>query len=371
MQNGHHLAALVAHYRNYRDAYLAWVADRGYEPSLALPNYRRALVAWYEASIDSVDAYAGEPYQYITAVAGVYYGAPPAESAAFLGGNPLDYLPETIRLDDDGKLLLNSLDQAGTCKELMLLSDYHRLDPTALQRVFEGNLAELSRRIDDCRQGIGAPSPDAPRWKSVVTIAGRLDLIHTLEREETPTVATVPTPVPEVAISRRKSDHNLPSPAIILAGLLFGILLWLLYDTFNGRSPERLFAEYFSPYPNVFATSPPLTDIDRDLQRILEDYDRGDYRTAYDELLPTADHYPASPLYLGVCALALGDHIRARQWLARIQADSPYRDAAEWYDALAALDSGADAGANISLERIADASGHPYRDRARQLLSDL
>ena len=108
-----------------------------------------------------------------------------------------------------------------------------------------------------------------------------------------------------------------------------------------------------------------------DLQRILYYYERGDYRMAYDELLPTADAYPASPLYLGVSALALGDAARARQWLEEVPADSPYRDAAEWYDALAQLHLGAAAGAKLTLESIARSAGHPYRTPAQQLLSDL
>ena len=116
-----------------------------------------------------------------------------------------------------------------------------------------------------------------------------------------------------------------------------GVLAWLAYDTFGEASPDRLVTDYFAPYPNVFDTAPPTTEAERDLQRILYDYDRKNYAAAYDELLPVADYYPAAPLYLGVCALALNDPQRARQWLARVKADSAYRDAADWYDALATL----------------------------------
>ena len=380
MQDGHHLAELIAHYRAFREDYLAWVDDRSYEPSLALPNYRRALVAWYEASIDPVDAYEGDAYQYITALAGLYYGAPTPEAETFLGGNPLDYIPRTIRLDEHGQRLLNTITTSGPCKEALLLADYHQLAPAALDRLLD----DAPQTIATCRQTLGTPSPEAPRYKSVITLAGRLDLIHTLEREEAGgSKPTAPAPAaPVIPVSPTTPAHRsfppsrprsfpLPSLPIIIAGILFGILGWLAYDTFAAPSPEGLFTEYFTPYPSIFADAPPVTEADRDLQRILYYYDRGDYRTAYDELLPTADYYAAAPLYLGVSALALNDPARAIEWLTAVEADSPFKDAAEWYEALAHLNLGADAGARSLLERLAGSVGHPYRERAAELLSDL
>ncbi len=147
-------------------------------------------------------------------------------------------------------------------------------------------------------------------------------------------------------------------------------MLWLLYDTF-GQDPDGLAATYFAPYPNIFDANPPATEADRDLQRILYYYDRGEYRTAYDELLPTAPAYPASPLYLGVSALALHDPQRAGEWLNQIPSTSPFYPAARWYQALARLEMGATAGAKALLQQIAESSDHPYRSEATELLSDL
>ena len=381
MEDGRHLAELLSHYRDHRSAYLAWVADRGYEPSLALPNYRRALVAWYEATIDPVSAYAGDTFAYLTALAGVYYRAPAAEEETFLAANPLDYLPRTIQLSDEEQRLLAGLARSPDCRALLLLSDYHRLEPTAILRATGGTLGDLANRIDDCRQTVGAPGPDSDRWQNVITVAGRQDLISTLEREarsgpvaKAPVAAAaeIPSAAAAVPLTPRGGKFRWPRPATVVAGLLFGVLGWLVYTTFGTATPAALSTDYFEPYPNPFATVAPATEADRDLQRILMDYDRGHYRTAYDELLPVADAYPAAPLYLGVCALALDDPGRAREWLDRIPADSAYRDAADWYDALAILAGGGGAaGAKPILDSIVASPGHPYRPPAAELLSDL
>ncbi len=385
MEDGRHLAALTANYRQYRDEYLQWSGQYPSARDEALPHYRRALIAWYEARIDPADPYLGEVYPFLTAVAEDYFtGQPPAEDrVSFAGEDPLNHLPHPIHLQEAGQLLLQRFhEQEVACQELLLLADYHRLEPDAILRALdlEDQPAQLAARLRQCRRDVEGPDPESPLlWTPVLTVAGRQDLVQTLTREEarSPEAPPAAPARPEeakpeaISLSRRRSNFSLPAVPTIIAGLLFGFLLWLLYDTFGGKSPDRLYTTYFEPYPNIFAAAPPETEPDRDLQRILYYYDRGDYRTAYDELLPTAPAYPASPLYLGVSALALNDPQRARDWLNQIPPVSKFYPPARWYEALALLGSGGTAGATTILKEIANSPNHPYRREASNLLSDL
>ena len=61
--------------------------------------------------------------------------------------------------------------------------------------------------------------------------------------------------------------NGLTLAGLLFAAVLFGAFAWLLYDTFYAPSPDTLYAEYFEPYPNLFATTPPTTEDERDLQR--------------------------------------------------------------------------------------------------------
>ena len=392
MQDGRHLAELLAHHRSYRTAYLDWAADHDYPEPAALHNYRRALVGWYETSMDPERPYRGDVLDYLTTVAAVYFGQPrPAEDVP-LGDDPLHHLPPTITLDATGQRLLSRFESLPEdCRQLLLLADYHCLTPTALARALDTpDLATLHDQLEACRTRIGIDQSDnALHWPAVITLASRKDLLRTLTKSpapaipppETPTTPTTSaTPIPPTTQQRNNPPPNnpprqQPTPAILLAGLLFGVFLYLAYTTFGGTSTDSLYDRYFQPYPNIFADRPPETEDERDLQRILYYYDRGDYRTAYNELLPTAGAYPAAPLYLGVTALELDNPARAREWFDQIAADSPYRDAADWYGTLAQLAQGgapiAIGGAKTTVQRLANSPGHPYQTQAQQLLSDL
>ncbi|THH37705.1 tetratricopeptide repeat protein [Neolewinella litorea] len=380
MQNGRLLAELRKHYAAHLSDYLQWAAEQEYPLAEARLNYRRALIAWYEASKRSDDPYTGDVFTYLTTIAERYFTGQSVRTGEFpLGESPLDYLPKTIKLDEPGRELLKLLNERSDCRELLLLADYHELEPHVIARVLdrEDEAEEVAADIASCRRALETDfSGGTLLYTPVITVAGRQDLMETLGREPAPAEeVTAPAPPPPQAVKlspRQRWKLNAPTPGIVLAGLLTGILLWLAYDTFYAQaSPEGLYATYFTPYPNHFATTPPTTAEERDLNQILTYYDRGDYRTAYEELLPTADAYPAAPLYLGVSALALDDPARARQWLARLPVDSPFHDAARWYDALAVLALGNRPQARTQLKRIADDPSHPYRQRAVELLGEL
>ena len=385
MQDGRRLAELRRYAVDLLPDYRAWVARRAYPDANALLNFHRSLVGWYEAAIDPEAPYHGEVLDYVTVVAAVYFADGQVEAERFpMGNGPLDHLPVPVQLTEEGQRMLLRLQQDQDCLPLLLLADYHRMEPAAIARALdlEPELDDLDERILNCRDALTDGHPEALlRYPHVIRLAGRQDLMQTLAREAptpepepdlTPPVGPSPVEREEVELTpRRRIKLPAVAPGMLVALLLCGALAWLAYDTFGGRSPAGAYARYFEPYPNLFDDSPPQTDGERDLARILEYYDAGDFRTAYEELLPTAPAYPAAPLYLGVSALALDDALRARDWFAQLPAESPHLAAAEWYDALALLALDRRPEAEEALQRIANTDGHPYRPAARELLDDF
>ena len=382
MQDGRLLAELRQHYLDNLSDYREWTDAHGYPEGEALLNYRRALIGWYESQLNEGHRYTGDVLDYLTTVAGRYFPGHTEEEVDFpLGDSPLDHLPESINLDARGRELLAQLKADRECLDLLLLTDYHEMEPAVVARALdlESELEELPERTRACRYALeSGVTGGAILYPKAIRVAGRQDLMETLGRSEPeevadPAPAAPPRSEETVRLSpRRRWKVKAPSAGIVVAGLLFGVLLYLLYDTFSaGRSPEGLFTEYFEPYPDIFAGSPPTTADERDLERILYYYNRGEYQAAYEELLPTADAYPAAPLYLGVSALELGDPARAREWLDRVDPRGPYAGAAEWYRALALLAAGERSRSLGLLRGIAGEPSHPYVDRARELVDAL
>ncbi|MBC6995871.1 hypothetical protein QWY85_17350 [Neolewinella lacunae] len=348
--------------------------------------------------------------------------------------NPLNHLPRPIQLNETQQLMLRLFQEQGkNCRELLLMADYHRLTPDRLAQVLnlDGQVVEVEERRRKCLlmvreswQAAGItdpahhPSPadedrldryyeglldtterwevEARRssdvvlrramelredWAAVLTVAGRLDLMSTLQREETHYAVRRPTAPAdaqkEIKLTPRRKpflrigSFQLPGLETALAGLLAVALAWLLYSTFGAAAPERKAVAHFEPFPNIFQRMQPRNEDERDLQRILRYYDRKDYLTAYDELLPVAPAYPAAPLYLGVSALALEQPTRALEWFAQIPEGNYYRPFAEWYEALAYLAEGRKPAAIITLTEISETPGHPYQGKARALLAEL
>jgi len=347
--------------------------------------------------------------------------------------NPLNHLPRPIHLNATQQLMLTQFKEMGkNCQELLLMSGYHRLTATRMAEVLnlEGRLAQLEDQRSKCllmvRESwqaggivdpVHTPSPldeelinryysgelgvterwdvEARRpadsvfrqamelredWAEVVSVAGRQDLMETLVREETKYAvkrSSAPAASPKVKLSPRRKGgiklgkFELPDLQTILAAVLFGVLCWMAWTTFGPSSAQRKSVAHFEPYPNVFDRYEPRDESERDLKRILYYYDRADYQSAYDELLPVAQAYPAAPLYLGVSALALEQPTRALDWLEQIPDGSYYHPTSEWYEALAYLAEGRKDAAVIVLEDIAETPGHEFRGKAGRLLEEL
>ncbi|MGB3798860.1 MAG: hypothetical protein WA952_03535 [Lewinella sp.] len=383
MQDGRRLAELRRYATELLPAYREWVAHHEYPEEPAVLHFHRSLVGWYEATLQPERPYTGDIMDYVTTVAAVYFADGQVRSDRFpMGNGPLDHLPKPVQLDERGQRMLVTLNQDGDCRQLLLLADYHQMEPAVIARALEqeAELEDLPDRITDCRDAVTGGNPEtALRYPSVILLSGRQDLMATLAREapepesepddDPPPAAAPVRDIQEPDEVKLRPRVKLPSFSVgmVIAAVLCGVLGWLAYDTFGGAAPTSLYARAFEPYPNIFDDAPPETDAERDLERILYYYDRRDYRTAYDELLPTAQAYAPAPLYLGVSALALDDPARAREWFAELDATSPYRDAAEWYDALALLAMDQREAGLAALRRIADSPGHPFAGRAGEL----
>ncbi|MEL7162574.1 MAG: hypothetical protein AAFN92_17590, partial [Bacteroidota bacterium] len=257
------------------------------------------------------------------------------------------------------------------------------VDEDLLDRYYAGELSTTERWDVEARR----PGDPVFRramelredWADVVIVAGRLDLMETLQREEAkyakkrpPAPASAPKKVKLTPRARPTlGNFKIPNLQSIIAFCLFLALAWLAFTTFGAAAPERKAVAHFEPFPNIFDKYQPRDEQERDLKRILWYYDRKDYARAYDELLPVAPAYPAAPLYLGVSALALEQPTRALDWFDQIEAGTYYRPYAEWYAALAYLAEGRKPAATLSLRDISETPGHPYRGRATQLLNEL
>lgn len=441
---GRHLAELPRYYHALRGPYLKW-ADKHWDVPFAasLGNFRRALIGWYEATIDESHPYLGKTDDYVKEVARVYFDgilndtAPAADRRPLVPvgltdeHNPLNHLPRPIHLDERQQLMLRLFREMGTsCRELLLMTDYHRLATARIAEVIgmDDRPQEVNARRHKCllmvREGWRAhgitdpvylPSPtdedlidryfagllDVPQrwsvearrpgdavfrhamelredWADVLVVTGRHDLMETLLREEERYVAqrTRPAAGKKVQLSPRKKtlgfgSLQLPALETVTGLVLFAVLCYLGFTTFGPAAPDRRAVAYFEPYPNIFDAYEPRTEDERDLERILYYYDRKDYQTAYEELLPTAPAYPAAPLYLGVSALALEQPGRALDWFVQIEDTDFYHPPAQWYEALAYLSLDRKPAALTLLREISGTPGHPFRDRAVRLLGEL
>ncbi len=344
--------------------------------------------------------------------------------------HPLNHLPRPIQLNNTQRLMLNQFKELGkNCQDLLLMFDYHQLSEERIAEVIglEGQIEETENRRQKCMlmvreawqaggitDPVHIPSPideelidryyaeelsvterwnvEARRpsdtvfrramelredWAEVIAVAGRQDLMETLVREEKKYArkrSVAPASAPKVKLSPRKKGGikfgklELPNLQTLLAVGLFAVFGWVLWTTFGPTSPQNKSVAHFEPLPNFFDRMAPRDAYEEDLKRILYYYDKGQYRYAYDELLPVAQAYPAAPLYLGVCALALKQPTRALEWLEQIPRGSFYRPYAEWYEALAYLAEGNSVAADTVLEEIRDTPGHPYRGRAGELI---
>ncbi|MEL6355525.1 MAG: hypothetical protein AAFQ37_01205 [Bacteroidota bacterium] len=425
---GFYLAELRKNYHLFREEYLAWAASLGQNSEMTLANYQRAFLAWYEASIDYERPYRGDVWAYLQAAGAHYAGqagnvrnAWTQEGLVNTADDPLQYLPRSVELTDmQGQMLRQFREMSATCRELLLLAYYHHLADLKLTEVLElGGGAETA--ADKRRQcllmirerwqetGLLDPVYVAPieqwvlidryrrhemdvserweiealrtsdqvfrdalllreDWETALLLAGRRDTLENLKQEE----ADYRPKKEELSVRPTQGRRRIKGLQTYVIGALIAVLTWLALTTFGPSKANRLYKAYFAPFPNITKTQRDSIDaVDRNLIQALALYDRGEYLTTYDDLLPAANAYPSAPLYLGVCALALEQPQRALEWFDQYLPGDRYHAYARWYTALAYLSLDRQPAAMAALLEIAGQAGHPYERQAVELIEAL
>jgi tetratricopeptide (TPR) repeat protein len=150
-------------------------------------------------------------------------------------------------------------------------------------------------------------------------------------------------------------------------------LIMMVVINFTDPSPEALYAEYYTPYPNVVAPierAQPETDA---YKRSFQLYEEGKYPEAFQAFKSLLNSQPGSaPLnfYAGLCALSLNDSQTAIAYLNKVTATkNEFAAHATWYTALAYLHAGEHAASVEELKKIAEDSF--YAERVNRLLKAL
>lgn len=426
---GYYLAELVKHYHELRAPYLKWAEATFSSKSQAVAIYQKSLLAWYESRIQQEDPYTGDVMLFLQAATAGYTNTLDAfrsewaeQGFATLRQNPITFLPRGIHLQPHQQQMLSAFrDMDQEVKDLLLLSYYHQLSDHRIHKVLNvgKDAADATRQRRRCLrllrddwQKIGLldkslhASPEQQEvvdrflrgelavaqrwevearrtndalfreslqlredWQDCLRLVGRQDTLETLKSEEK-------TFEPKVKLEPKRMirSFNFGWLQTSLLVALAGILMYLLYTTFGPTDEKELFTAYFRPFPNITQVnnSDKKPDpLEAELDEMLIPYDRKDYRTAYDELLPAATAYPSAPLYLGVCALALNQPQRAIDWLNHYLPGDKYHPYSRWYISLAYLAQDRRNAALDELVEIASISGHPYEAPATRLIEAL
>jgi tetratricopeptide (TPR) repeat protein len=100
---------------------------------------------------------------------------------------------------------------------------------------------------------------------------------------------------------------------------------------------DALYAEYYEPYPNVYAPITRDVEAKSDLEKAFAHYEQGDYEKAlsgFEEELKVTDN-PDVLFYKAIALIQLGKSDDARNVLSSIQfEESSYQPQILWYEAL-------------------------------------
>jgi hypothetical protein len=166
--------------------------------------------------------------------------------------------------------------------------------------------------------------------------------------------------------------RNLRLAYVVASVFLVGIVsvLYLGRETAN----EKLFAEYYQPYPNV-ASSVRGELSEEKLRDAMQQYDAGDFKAALKLLqgiLVAEPDNATAQFYAGVSHLKLKDAEKALTSLQKVSTlgDAKFSEPAEWYLALAFLQQNDLEKTRARLEAII-ATDHLYKEQALKLLERL
>lgn len=137
------------------------------------------------------------------------------------------------------------------------------------------------------------------------------------------------------------------------------------------EDPQRLFAQYFEPYPNVIMPTV-RGDVDTTLlERAYRAYDHGKFDDAIDFFRRAGQDDAAVYLYLGNSYLATGDAENAIPLFEKVISEyDAFDDQAAWYLALGYLKNGNKGEAMKIFARISEGRSS-HAASAKKILSDL
>jgi tetratricopeptide (TPR) repeat protein len=154
--------------------------------------------------------------------------------------------------------------------------------------------------------------------------------------------------------------------ALVIVGV--GLAFW----DFSPQAQASLFETYFEPYPMVLSQR----SGDASMQSLIAAYESGRYGEALGHIEQWASDSvlsAAGTFYQGMCLLALGEGQRAAAALQKVidRRDPLFTTQAQWYLALAHLQSGHKPEARALFETIAETPGHYKSDAAARVLGEM
>lgn len=177
--------------------------------------------------------------------------------------------------------------------------------------------------------------------------------------------------LPDVTLERKTS------PAWIYYAAAASVVILLVSGIYffraNDPTPTELYAEYFTPYPNVF--EPTVRGSEKVTKRALafQKYEEGDYQqaAALFAALLRDEREPGMLLLLGNANLALGKTEEAKNNFNEVVKTSSENSVpAQWYLSLAYLRDGKISSAKETLTPLAETK-NPYSKKAKDLLLQM
>ena len=154
----------------------------------------------------------------------------------------------------------------------------------------------------------------------------------------------------------------------VLALILTALVAWqILTKSKNESQQERLYAEYYSTYPNIID---PLTKGAGDESSIFQMYERGDFQTVIESLEGRENLSNSETFYLAMSHLELGNYSSANAHLEDVK-EGQFVDDAIWYKGLICLRLQGGNQCMPQLNEIANDQENAYQQRANDLLEDL
>ncbi|MDX1665740.1 MAG: hypothetical protein R3350_00840, partial [Saprospiraceae bacterium] len=156
----------------------------------------------------------------------------------------------------------------------------------------------------------------------------------------------------------------------IAASIAFLVIGYLVFDQLQNPLYEEY--KYVDPgLPILMSESS-----NYELQDALTYYSEGSYETAFSklrDLYKPADPNDTVSYYLGASQLYRGNAADSRKYFERVIDDSgsPFREKAEWLQALSYLKEGDQKSTQQALDRILSDEDHLFFQKARQLREEI